>query len=352
MEGRGVYNASSALQATGGSIGLPLFEEAAAEIAIADDNRPIVLADYGSSEGGNSLTPLRAAIRVLRERFGPERAITAIHIDLPANDFSSLFEVVDGSTDSYLRADNNVFPSAVGRSFFRAVLPPSHVDLGWSSYAAQWLSRVPASIAGQIFAQSANGDLATAFAPQGAADWRAFLALRSKELRPGGRLIVIMPSVDETGLQPTAVLFDCANDVLAEMVAEGSISASERQRMVLGFYLRSPAELLAPFSDRGTFADLRPKHCSVASIGDVAWAQYERDRDPAALARRRAAFFRATFAPQLAHALEGASETAARNAFVERLEAGVRQRILNHLTPRPAYVATISLEKVGDAHGS
>ena len=39
MEGRGVYNANSALQATGGTVGLPLLEQAAAEIAPSDDDR-------------------------------------------------------------------------------------------------------------------------------------------------------------------------------------------------------------------------------------------------------------------------------------------------------------------------
>src|ERR1700734_3966979 len=133
MEGRGVYNANSAVQATGGAVGLPLLEQAAAAIDPNDGDRPIVLAAYGSSEGRNSLAPMRAAIRVLRKRGGPERAIVVVHTDLPANDFSSLFESIDNSTESYAQNDANVFPCAVGRSFFRPLLPRFHVDLGWSS---------------------------------------------------------------------------------------------------------------------------------------------------------------------------------------------------------------------------
>lgn len=81
--------------------------------------------------------------------------IVVTHTDLPANDFSNLFEVIDTSAESYARDDGNVFPSAVGRSFFRPVLPQSHVDLGWSSYAAMWLSRTPAPNPGHVFARSA-----------------------------------------------------------------------------------------------------------------------------------------------------------------------------------------------------
>jgi hypothetical protein len=39
-------------------------------------------------------------------------------------------------------------------------------------------------------------------------------------------------------------------------------------------------------------------------IGDVACVQYEHDHDESGLARRRARFFRATFAPSLAHSLD------------------------------------------------
>jgi len=39
-------------------------------------------------------------------------------------------------------------------------------------------------------------------------------------------------------------------------------------------------------------------------ISDVACVQYEHDHDEPGLARRRAGFFRATFAPSLAHSLD------------------------------------------------
>jgi hypothetical protein len=207
MEGRGLYNANSALQASGGTIGLPLLKEAAAEIAIGDDERPIVLADYGSSEGRNSLVPMRAAIHVLRERFGSDRAIVVTHTDLPANDFSNLFEVVDNSAESYAQDDRNVFPSAVGRSFFCALLPPAHVDLGWSSYAAQWLSRTPALNPGHIFSRSAEGNIGEVFARQAKEDWETFLALRSIEMRAGGLVVVVrLPSTRlECILRPSSL---------------------------------------------------------------------------------------------------------------------------------------------------
>ena len=135
-EARGSYNKYAAPQAAGGAFTLPLLERAARDIALDAGDRPIIIADYGSSQGKNSLKPMRAAIAVLRTRLSGRRPICVVHIDVAENDFSTLFDVLDTAPDSYLFDDADVYPSAVGRSFYRAVLPPGHVDLGWSSFAA------------------------------------------------------------------------------------------------------------------------------------------------------------------------------------------------------------------------
>jgi hypothetical protein len=64
------------------------------------------------------------------------------------------------------------------------------------------------------------------------------------------------------------------------------------------------------------------------------------------LAARRAEFFRATFAPSLASALDRCAEPQARNAFSDRLEAGVRQRMTDHRAAFNNIVATLSVEKI------
>jgi len=94
MEGCGGYNRSSCVQATGSSSVVPLFEGAANQAQLTSAANPVVIADYGSSEGRNSLEPLTAAIGVLRRRIGPERAIWVVHTDLPSNDFTALFRML------------------------------------------------------------------------------------------------------------------------------------------------------------------------------------------------------------------------------------------------------------------
>jgi hypothetical protein len=50
MEGKGAYNRNAAIPASGGAFAIPLLEKAAQQISLNSDDRPIVIADYGSSQ--------------------------------------------------------------------------------------------------------------------------------------------------------------------------------------------------------------------------------------------------------------------------------------------------------------
>jgi hypothetical protein len=55
MEGRGAYNKYAKLPAGGAALALPLFERAASNVELDTSDLPVVIADYGSSQGKNSL---------------------------------------------------------------------------------------------------------------------------------------------------------------------------------------------------------------------------------------------------------------------------------------------------------
>src|SRR5262249_34930349 len=139
MEGKGAYNRSSSVQAAGSLPALALLQKATHMVTLPPSPELVGIADYGSSEGTNSLTPMAAAIRALRERIGHERAIFIFHTDLPGNDFTALFETLSNDPDSYLRNDSVTFTAAVGHSYFEQILPTNSVTLGWSAWAIQWL---------------------------------------------------------------------------------------------------------------------------------------------------------------------------------------------------------------------
>ena len=346
MEGNGAYNRHSMIPSGGGALAIPFLAQAAQRVALDPKERPVVIADYGSSQGKNSIPPIRAALHSLRPRLASDRAVFVFHIDQPSNDFNSLFDVLSGDPDRYAVQDTNVFPCAIGRSFYEQVLPAESVHLGWCSYAAVWLSRIPARIPGH-FLPFHPGPALAAFARQGAEDWAAFLALRARELRPGGRLVLAFPGRNDAGLTGFEDFMDHANVALGEMVEAGEIRAEERERMVVASYPRRKSELLAPFEDAGYFYGLRVEHYELLPLPDAAWTDYERDRDVTALATKHALFFRSIFMPSLASALDRvrAGDIAAQNAFADSLQKRMIQRFAAKPAPGNSFVQTMVLAK-------
>jgi hypothetical protein len=342
MEGGGSYNLYAKVPAAGGELALPFLAEAARNIAFEVENRPLVIADYGSSQGKNSLAPMRAAIKALRPRVGPSRPIFVVHIDQAANDFNTLFCVLHSDPERYSIDDAHVFPCAIGRSFYESVLPREHVHLGWSSYAAVWLSRVPMQIPGHFVALASAGEVRAAFDRQGAEDWKSFLCLRADELKPGGRLVVVLPGLNDEGRAGFEPLFGLANEVLAEMVSTDSISAEERARMVLGAYPRRRSQLLAPFNACGEYSGLTVERCELAELPDAAWADYERDGNKELLVKRQVGFFRAIFVPSLATAFEDVEKS---HAFADELEQRLARRLEERPTPYHSFTQTIVVAK-------
>lgn len=347
MEGKGAYNKYAKLPAGGAALALPYLENAARNIALDSGDQPIVIADYGSSQGKNSLAPMQIAISILRLRIGPNRPIMVFHIDQPSNDFNSLFEVLASDPHRYGQEQPNVFPCAIGRSFYEKVLPPNSVHLAWSSYAAVWLSRIPMAIPGHFISFASTGTVRAAFERQAAQDWRAFLSLRAIELLPGGRLVTVLPGIADDGLFGFESIMSYANAVLAEMEEEGAITADERAKMVLGSHPRKKADLLAPFAQDGQFEGLSFESFDLSALTDVAWTQYERDGDKDALAEKHALFFRSVFMPSLAAALTRvqAGDAEALGAFGDRLERGLKRRLSAQPAAMHSFVQTIVLAK-------
>jgi SAM dependent carboxyl methyltransferase len=290
MEGGGAYNRHATIPAQGAAFALPYLEAAARAVSFDRENGPVVIADYGSSEGRNSLAPMRIAIDVFRSHFGPGRPIVVCHTDLPVNDFRTLFALLENDPERYLLNDKRVFPCVIGRSFYQSVLPPAHVHLGWSSYAAMWISQIPPVQPDHVFVPRMTGVARFELERQAAKDWATFLTLRAAELRSGGRLVVVLPAARDDGSSGFETIMDHAYDVLGEMVRDGAISSNERGRMVLGVWPRRRCDLLAPFQGNKQYRDLTIESCETSELMDPAWTGYELGGDREALAIRHAAF--------------------------------------------------------------
>lgn len=322
------YTASSRLQAAGLHPAITLFEQAASEVPLPAPPQPIGVADYGASTGHNSLLPIGAAIAVLRRRTRPDHPIFVAHTDVPENDFTALFRTLADDPDTYLRKDNATFPSAVGRSFFGQILPSNSINLGWSSWAIQWLSRTPAPIPDHVqVAYSSEERVRAQYAKQAAHDWHEFIAFRGRELRRGGRLVVMTTAVDEEGEFGFRSLFACLLDGLDELRGAGVITDDEMHRMCIPVVARSATDFFAPFAPSGRFERLEIDHLEVFNAEDRFWSQYRVDGDATAFGAQWAAFVRAAILPTLVGALEGGRADPRLAQFIDQLEAGVAARL-------------------------
>ena len=246
MTGAGCYNGYSALQAASAHLATDLLADAARLIPLTGQTNSFVIADYGCSEGKNSIEATRFAASILHDRL-PEGSILIIHIDQPENDFSTLFGLLGNSAAIY--KDSYTYDLAAGRNFYEKLLPAGFVNLGWSAHAVHWLSHAPQLRATSFWSLWLLDRHVQIVSTQAAADWRQFLLRRAQEFAAGGRLLIVTPVKDINGVLGVEGIMRLVDQALSEMVADSSIDLSERERMLLPTYYRTEAEFREPFSD-------------------------------------------------------------------------------------------------------
>jgi SAM dependent carboxyl methyltransferase len=196
MVGHGFYNRHSAPQWAAIDYVLPWLEDALASMSLPPTPNTITLADFGCSEGKNSIAAMRRLLPILRRRTA--RPLATVHSDLATNDFSELFINLRADGRSALPVDN-VYSGAVAGSMYDQLLPPASICVATTFNAIGYLSRRPLErLPGFILPNgpSPTRNIGTVskeeralFAQQAADDVSAFLRARAVELVPGGKLL-------------------------------------------------------------------------------------------------------------------------------------------------------------------
>jgi hypothetical protein len=326
MEGGGYYTAHSAPQEAYGELGFRWLEEAAREVPAPEGNIPLLIADLGTAGGGNSLEPMRRAIAAYRAR-DPARQVQVVHTDIPSNDFSAMFKLVEGSDRSYLRLPGT-YAYATGRSFYERLFPDGVLFLGWSSIAVHWLSRVPEPIPDQIYCTLATGPAREALAARAKADWEAFLDDRAAELRPGGRLIVIGGVRRDDGASGADGLMVMAYDALKALVAAGTLTADELRRMTIPTWDRTESEFAAPLVSGPIASKLELRRHARGALPDAFFAAYQKTGDVDAYRDAVVGFFRAAFEPSLWSSLDPDREASNVAAIADAFRGSLGKRIV------------------------
>ncbi len=161
---------------------------------------PITMTDMGAADGGTSMPMWGEVIARLRGRL-PDRDVQLIYTDLPRNDFSQLFQIVQGLTeiDSPLAGMEGLQVLASATSFHRQIVASGTLDLGFSATASHYIAETPCDIPDHVHMTGASGAVRDAYRAKGAADWEALLLARATELKPGGHLVLYNFGIDEQG---------------------------------------------------------------------------------------------------------------------------------------------------------
>ena len=246
------------------------------------ERRPITIADYGASQGKNSIAIVNAALDCLIALLQPQQRgegeddsggarepaaldVVVYHEDLPSNDFASLLAVLQRHSESYLqRADVHARAECVPRSFFEPCLEAGSVSFAFASSAFHWLSGVPSPLEGSVWVHSSRvpEEVQRQWADWARKDWANLLRLRSAELHQGGVLLLNNPGRAEDE-RPILLIGDVMRDA-----CEGE----EPERFTVPFYRRTLAEHLdeAALSAAGlevVFAEAR-------AVPSSLWAEF------------------------------------------------------------------------------
>ncbi|UJR24570.1 hypothetical protein I4U23_005945 [Adineta vaga] len=187
-----------------------------------------IIADYGSSQGANSIQAMRKIIDCLQKQKKSKIDPLVIHNDLPTNDWTSLHRL--------LNEDKTYHGVASGRSFYEQCLPTNSVAIGFCSTALHWLSKKPCNIPNNYSVDCLRNPKAyKLFQQQANIDYSNFLQHRSSELMSGGILILVMLCCNAEG----KLGFQCNFDLLYKCAQLLPMTSNELDDFSIAVFFRS-----------------------------------------------------------------------------------------------------------------
>ena len=254
MSGGGLYSLATRGAKDVIDIATPRVLDAVNGLGIGPGSRRFAMADLGCADGGTSLDMIRSVLGKVTE-LSPEIQSSIVYADQPANDFNALVSIIHGRTSfaTWLDQFDRAWPLFSGSSFYLQCVPDNTLDFAFSATAMHWLSSLPCQLSRHVHMVGASGNEAAAFSDQGRRDWETILCCRARELRPGGKMVLVNFCRDEQGryLGNTGGvnMFDTFNGIWQDFLADGRITEAEYRNMTLPQYYRSVEEFTDPLND-------------------------------------------------------------------------------------------------------
>ncbi|KAK3023449.1 hypothetical protein RJ639_042661 [Escallonia herrerae] len=193
------------------------------------------IADMGCSVGPNTLFSMQTVQESIENKY-PSQGFPPLDLefqvffnDLTSNDFNTLF--------ASFPPNKGYFAVGVPGSFYSRLFPASSLHFVHSSFALQWLSKVPEQLLdknslawnkGRIHYTSASGKVANAYTSQFENDIDDFLNARAKEVVAGGMMVLITlgrPDGTHHSKLPLCLLLDALGSSLMDMAKAMELTA-------------------------------------------------------------------------------------------------------------------------------
>ncbi|KAG6411667.1 hypothetical protein SASPL_129751 [Salvia splendens] len=191
---------------------------------VLGDSTTLTIADLGCSVGPNTVSAMESLLETVEHKCRRQGLdgleFQVLFNDQIGNDFNTLFAA--------LPQPRSYFASAVPGSFYGRLFPCSSVHVAYSSYAINWLSRVPEELqrkdsrawnAGRIhYSDDSSEAVLEAYADQFQRDMEAFVGARAREIAPGGVMVIVVPGVPDGAVTYSGgVAFRFIESILSDM---------------------------------------------------------------------------------------------------------------------------------------
>ncbi|KAI4357707.1 hypothetical protein L6164_001640 [Bauhinia variegata] len=237
------------------------------------------IADFGCAAGPNTFLAVKAIIDSLELKLKSEGLQEAEYQvffnDTASNDFNTLI--------NSLPLGRQYYAAAVPGSFHDIVLPKGSIHCGYSSFAANWLSKAPKSV-------SEKGSLAwneglihypytaekretiQAYSAQFGEDIESFLQARAHEFVGGGVMALVFTGVPDGAIFSQTTIgreFQLLGFCFSDMAKMGLISNEAVDSFNLPLYFPYMKELEAVIKKNGQFSIEKKEKLSIPTDGVV-----------------------------------------------------------------------------------
>nr|XP_043637355.1 benzoate carboxyl methyltransferase-like [Erigeron canadensis] len=243
------------------------------------------IADMGCSSGKNTLLVVSSIIDIVYEMYTKNnREAPAFQVclnDLYGNDFNHLFKLMP---DFYAKIRKGkkenfgpCFVSAVPGSFYTRLFPEQSLHIVYSSYSVQWLSQVPQGLGENklnlYITKTSPPKVIQAYQQQFHWDFTTFLKMRSKEIVPGGKMVLAFParSINDPTSDDCCSLWELLAQSLLDMAKKGLVQQSDIMSFNMPFYYPCEGEVRKLIKNQGSFS------LDKLNVFQVNWDPYDTD---------------------------------------------------------------------------